>query len=114
MVLFANHLGISHRQFSLSIGASSGYLNRIVTQGSNVGGDYIEKCVEVYPDLNPLWLITGEGEMMKSNVKKSIDDIIEEKIDQKLSIKDNSEIMLLIRAIIEKELQELKGKEKLT
>ncbi|WP_103867553.1 hypothetical protein [Aquimarina sp. I32.4] len=114
MVLFADHTGISHRQFSLSLGASPGYLNRIVSQKSNVGGDYIEKCIEVYPDLNPLWLVTGEGKMLKSDEEKSIDKIIDEKIEQKLNIQDNNEVMLLIRTIIEKELQGLRSKENLS
>ncbi len=113
MVCFADHQKISHRQFSLSLGASAGYLNRIISQESNIGGDYIEKCIEVYPDLNPLWLVTGEGKMLKSDEEKSIDTIIDEKIEQKLNIKNNSEIMLLIRTIIEKELQELRTKQNL-
>jgi transcriptional regulator with XRE-family HTH domain len=31
------------------------------------GVDYIEKLLELFPDINPIWLWTGEGEMKKDN-----------------------------------------------
>lgn len=65
VVVFAEYLNISLRSFSLSIGASAGYLHRLKTSGSNIGGDYIEKIIESYPQLNSIWLVTGEGQMIK-------------------------------------------------
>ncbi|MGY3792532.1 hypothetical protein [uncultured Aquimarina sp.] len=65
VILFAAHLGVSLRSFSLSIGASAGYLHRLQSADSNIGGDFIEKIIQLYTEINPVWLITGEGDMLK-------------------------------------------------
>ncbi|WP_298542930.1 hypothetical protein [uncultured Aquimarina sp.] len=65
VIVFAAHLGISLRSFSLSIGASAGYLHRLQSANSNIGGDFIEKIIQLYTEINPTWLVTGEGNMLK-------------------------------------------------
>lgn len=65
VIVFATQLGVSLRSFSLSIGASAGYLHRLQSANSNIGGDFIEKIIELYAELNPVWLVTGEGDMYK-------------------------------------------------
>ncbi|WP_299258088.1 hypothetical protein [uncultured Aquimarina sp.] len=65
VIVFSAHLGISLRSFSLSIGASAGYLHRLQSANSNIGGDFIEKVIQLYTDINPTWLVTGEGNMLK-------------------------------------------------
>ncbi|MDY8134496.1 hypothetical protein [Aquimarina sp. 2201CG5-10] len=67
VIIFSESLGNSLRSFSLSIGASPGYLHRLQSTKSNIGGDFIEKIIESYPQLNPVWLITGEGRMLKNS-----------------------------------------------
>lgn len=67
VIVFSEHLGVSLRSFSLSIGASPGYLHRLQSKESNIGGDFIEKIIQSYIQLNPIWLVTGEGEMLKRN-----------------------------------------------
>lgn len=46
---------------------------------SEVGGDVIAKISSLFPDINVHWLVTGEGKMLlsdvkKSNIKSDIDD----------------------------------------
>lgn len=65
VVYFSEEMGFSLRSFSLSIGASPGYLHRLRSASSNIGGDFIEKIIKLYPELNPTWLVTGEEEMLK-------------------------------------------------
>ncbi|WP_108802907.1 hypothetical protein [Aquimarina sp. Aq107] len=67
VIVFAAHLGISLRSFSLSIGASAGYLHRLQSANSNIGGDFIEKIIQLYTEINPTWLVTGEGNMLKED-----------------------------------------------
>ncbi len=69
VILFSSNLGLSLRSFSLSIGASPGYLHRLQSGNSNIGGDFIEKIIQQYTELNPVWLITGDGEMYKKDVE---------------------------------------------
>lgn len=33
---------------------------------SEIGGEYLSKIVNFYTDISPLWLLTGEGSMLKS------------------------------------------------
>lgn len=64
---FIKHMGLSARQFDLSIGASNGYTLRMNKNKASIGSDVIETIVRTYPQLNLVWLITGEGTMIKSS-----------------------------------------------
>ena len=37
-----------------------------IIKGKNYGVTYLLRILQYYPDINPLWLITGEGHMLKS------------------------------------------------
>ena len=65
LMQFIKFAGLSARQFDLSIGASNGYTLRMVKNNASIGSDVIENILKVYPQLNVVWLITGEGEMLK-------------------------------------------------
>lgn len=60
--LFIKHLNISTKGFELSCGLSNGYISSI---RKGIGYKAIEQITEKYTNLNPLWLLTGEGEMLK-------------------------------------------------
>ena len=62
---YIDHKGMSMRQFDLSVSASDGYIQRTYKNSSSVGSDLIEKIIATYTDLNPYWLVTGKGEMLK-------------------------------------------------
>ncbi|WP_378186737.1 hypothetical protein ACE939_00115 [Aquimarina sp. W85] len=64
VIIFAEFLGYSLRSFSLSINASPGYLHRLQSSNSNIGGDFIETIISNYEQLNPVWLVTGKGNML--------------------------------------------------
>ncbi len=96
LMQFIKHAGLSARQFDLSIGASNGYTLRMKKNNASVGSDVIENILRVYPQLNVVWLLTGEGSMLKR--KKP-----EEQLDfDQLSRKKQYEI----EAIIEKKIKE--------
>ncbi len=59
------HYGLSERKFSASIGASNGFLSNV----KNIGSDKLSNILNTYPEVNALWLITGEGEMLESEKK---------------------------------------------
>lgn len=65
LMVFIRHIGLSARQFDLSIGASNGYTLRMKKNSASIGSDVIEEIMRIYPQLNLIWLITGEGEMLK-------------------------------------------------
>lgn len=61
--MYINHLGISVLAFEKSIGASNGYVSSI---SKGIGAKYFREITEKYPELDPNWLLTGEGSMLKA------------------------------------------------
>lgn len=61
ILLFAENLGISKREFYTSIGVSRGTLE----SKTSITEDVINKFLNAYPLVNILWLMTGEGDMYK-------------------------------------------------
>lgn len=94
---FIRYAGMSARQFDISIGASNGYILRMQKNKASIGSDVIETIIRTYPQLNVLWLLTGEGDMLNSRKvpefkdfgalppekQREIEHIIEEKIKER-------------------------------
>ena len=100
---FIKYSGLSARQFDLSIGASNGYTLRMSKNRASIGSDVIENILKTYPDLNVVWLLTGEGPMLKSQQEEEILDF------DKLSPEKQKEIEQIIEIKIkERQREELK------
>lgn len=56
--------GISMRSFEKSLGVSNGAIGGAIKKGTDVGSSMVSKIIETYPDINPLWLLTGTGPMI--------------------------------------------------
>ncbi|WP_052752787.1 hypothetical protein [Kordia zhangzhouensis] len=89
IITFIKHKNMSMRAFDMSIKVGNGYTSKQSKSNASIGSDVLERIIDTYPELNPLWLITGKGEMIidvqKSNEPlpdygKSIDEILENKI----------------------------------
>lgn len=69
--------GISYYAFENSIGASRGAISKAVKENKSIGSSTLEQIITVYSDLNPAWLLTGQGEMFLSDeaflINKNID-----------------------------------------
>lgn len=65
LIIYINHLGISVRKFEIECELSNGYIKNI---RQSIMPDKLRKIALCYPDLNTGWLMTGEGEMLKSGV----------------------------------------------
>ncbi|WP_297627935.1 S24 family peptidase [uncultured Rikenella sp.] len=69
---FAEYNGIKISEFSKLIGVSNGYLAKQKANNANVGSHILEKIVSKYPVINAGWLLTGQGEMLKSDIPASM------------------------------------------
>ena len=67
--LFIRYLGISERQFCLSIGASPAFVANIV---KSIQPDKINSITKQYPELNAGWLMTGKGEMLNASTVEPV------------------------------------------
>lgn len=45
---------------------TTGFSNKFLDNSSNMGTDKAEIILRYYPDINPEWLLTGSGEMLKT------------------------------------------------
>lgn len=63
--IYIDHKGLSYNAFDKSIEAANGYIGRQIKNNGSIGSDVVEKIFSVYDDLNPNWLLVGDGEMLK-------------------------------------------------
>lgn len=64
LILFIRSLNISQAKFEKQCGFANGYVNNI---RKSITTDKLQQIALNYPELNKGWLLTGEGEMLKSN-----------------------------------------------
>ena len=66
----ASNEGITIGALERSIGASKGVLSRAINNGTDIQSKWISILVENYPQYSPAWLLTGEGNMLRSESEK--------------------------------------------
>ncbi len=108
IIKLLHHLNLSARQFDMSIGSANGYTLRMQKNNASVGSDVIERIMEIYPQVNLIWLITGKGDMLLDNSpaqpKRSKSEI-EAYINKRLNEKWSAEKKALLEDIL-KEIEE--------
>ena len=80
----ADHEGITIGALERAIGASRGVISRAIANGTDIQSKWIQAIVENYPQYSPAWLLTGEGDMLKTKRSADSDSTLHEsKIDKK-------------------------------
>ena len=60
--------GMSVRKFEESVGFSNGSFASQFKNNKTIGADKVENILHIYPDINPEWLLTGKGPMLRDNL----------------------------------------------
>ena len=82
--VYIREKGINDNQVTVNAGLSVGLLNNARKGSSDIGKKTIEKILTFYQDLNRVWLLTGEGPMLK----KEFSDETESNQVQKIPLYD--------------------------
>ena len=94
---FVAYTKLSKRKFQERIGVSNSYIQNI---SEGIGADVLNRITIQFPELNNVWLLTGEGSMLKT--------------DQELSSSSESETITVSREawdIIKRQAESLERKD---
>lgn len=69
IVEYVLHIGVSNRQFEIECNLSNGTINNIK---DGISSPNLEKIFNRYPNLSLEWLVTGQGNMLKSASSESL------------------------------------------
>lgn len=82
---FIDFKGISKREFAASVGVS----HSLIGKSSSIGSDKLEKILSVYPELDPVWLLSGKGSMIVNDATKQTQGNFADETQKDHSILDN-------------------------
>ena len=85
IAIYIHFKKVSPHAFEKKIDLSNGYFAKQLKHLGSVGSDILIRIHQAYPDLDILWILTGEGQMLKEEVQRSqqIDEIILEDFTNK-------------------------------
>ena len=67
--VFIESKGLSVSAFEKSIGMSNASFGKSLKNNGAIGSDKLEKILKEYPEINPEWLLTGQGDMIKNKLE---------------------------------------------
>lgn len=82
IIIFLVYKNISRYRFYKDTGLSNGFLDKV----GSINSDSCEKICYCYPELNPEWLLTGKGEMLKC-FEESAQTLYEQKTSIEILVK---------------------------
>lgn len=77
---FIDSINISISAFEKSIGMSNASFRKIYNNNGSIGSDKLERILKTYPQLNPSWLLTGEGPMILGEETQPLSNNLNERI----------------------------------
>lgn len=92
IVAFIKHEGLSQGKFESLCGISNGYINNLK---SSPTVPVLQKIVCAFPDVNLEWLVSGIGEMKKTNTTSREDTTID--VNRLVSLLESNNAQLTSR-----------------
>lgn len=66
--------GISVYAFENAIGASRGSIAKAIKDNKSIGSNVLENILHIYSDINPDWLLTGQGSMLRGSQPSEVSE----------------------------------------
>lgn len=115
LIDFIKFKNLSQGKFEKEICVSNGFVNNI---SKSIGADKLQRILNKFPELNPEWLLTGEGEMLKieNNTTSTENKHLQQLVDALTKTVSSQELLIttllekverLQRALDERELKPL-------
>ncbi|MFN5664915.1 MAG: helix-turn-helix domain-containing protein [Bacteroidota bacterium] len=105
--------GLTKSSFAAKLGVSLPLIAHICSGRNKPGIELIQKVMQVFPDVNPYWLLLGQGNMFnQSTPKADLSDILRQINDLKVLTKEPKAIFKTISSyhkILLDEVMHLKG-----
>ena len=91
--LFVEKSGYTKQFIEKKLGLSNGYVGKIVAGKSSFSVEILENIIATFSELNPMWLVVGEGDIfLKPNTNKELQSLptdiqqtVENMIEKKLT-----------------------------
>lgn len=83
---YITNKGLSVSSFEKSINASNGSLASQIKNQKTIGSDKLENILKIYPEINPEWLLTGKGDMLKKSDLKILTENDVSKINSNIPV----------------------------
>ena len=66
---FIDYKRLTNKEFEQNVGFSNGAFASQLKNNRTIGVDKLENILFVYPEINPEWLLTGKGKMLKTDTQ---------------------------------------------
>jgi hypothetical protein len=63
---------ITAYSFERTVDVANGYLKKQLKGRGSIGSDILQRVYESFPDLDFIWLLTGNGEMLRNDIEADI------------------------------------------
>ncbi|MCK9164068.1 MAG: helix-turn-helix domain-containing protein [Bacteroidales bacterium] len=70
---YAEYKHINFNQISIKIGVSNSYFSKMEKNNGSFGEEILRKILLNYEEINPEWLLTGNGKMLKETYVKPVE-----------------------------------------
>lgn len=67
--------GLNDNKVTTQLGLSVGVIGKSRQEGRDLSGKVLEKILNYYNDLNGMWLLTGEGEMLNNSEQNGLSSV---------------------------------------
>lgn len=97
LFVFFEKKSLKHTPVEKDLGLTNGYLGKMRDRKGSIGSDILETIFCKYPELNPDWLLTGRGTMIRST-----DEQPSELVQQSQYIQSSNDQTQIVKMFMDK------------